>query len=76
MKTNKRLTLDEVSHTIMKRTGSNHHLIETVLHYHWRIIIHTLRHYRSVEIDDYVTISRDKGQFIVKMSPKIMEYLE
>ena len=76
MKTNKRLSLDEVSHTIMKRTGSNHNLIETVLHYHWRIIIHTLRHYRSVEIDDYLTIRREKGEFIITMSEKVNGYLE
>ena len=76
MKKLKHLSLDEVSHTIMKRTGSNHKLIETILHYHWRIIIHTLRHHRSVEIDDYLVIHRQADQFVLDLTPKIKAYLE
>ena len=51
-------------------------MIETVLHYHWRIIVHTLRHYRQVQIDEYLTIKREGKQFIIVMAPKIEVYME
>jgi hypothetical protein len=72
----KELSLNDVSETIIRRVSGSVDTVETILHFHWRLILHSLLHHDRVVVDDYIIIQKDREGFRLELTPKTQAYLK
>lgn len=72
----KELSLNDVSESIIRRVSSNVDTVETILHFHWRLILHSLLHHDRVVVDDYIIIQKVNEGYQLELTPKTQAYLK
>ena len=72
----KHLNLTEISETILRRVASNSDTVDAILHYHWRLIIHSVLHHDQVQVDDYIIIEKTREGFRIELTSKTKAYLK
>lgn len=75
------INLNDLSNTIVNRTGISSEVIETIIHYHWRTIIHAVKLNKIVTVDDYVELSYESNGdgedlIMMRLTPKTRKYLK